>query len=100
MLGRVCRSSPPLLAPVLLRLPPHLGFLLLSQSGDRRERYADALRFDTMPSGSILQAFYASEPELAERIRKALAVRGRPGIRVIAKQFGVSPMTVQNVARC
>jgi hypothetical protein len=38
-------------------------------------------------------------PELAERIRKALAVRGRPGIRVIAKQFGVSPMTVQNVAR-
>jgi len=53
-----------------------------------------------MPSGSILQAFYASEPELAERIRKALAVRGRPGIRVIAKQFGVSPMTVQNVARC
>jgi DNA invertase Pin-like site-specific DNA recombinase len=39
------------------------------------------------------------KPELAERIRKALAVRGRPGIRVIAKQFGVSPMTVQNVAR-
>jgi hypothetical protein len=27
-----------------------------------------------------------------------LAVPGRPGIRVIAKQFGVSPMTVQNVA--
>jgi DNA invertase Pin-like site-specific DNA recombinase len=39
------------------------------------------------------------KPELAERIRKAMAVRGRPGIRVIAKQFGVSPMTVQNVAR-
>ena len=39
-------------------------------------------------------------PELAERIRKAMAVRGRPGIRVIAKQFGVSPMMVQNVARC
>ena len=37
--------------------------------------------------------------ELAERIREALAVPGRPGIRVIAKQFGVSPMTVQNVAR-
>jgi len=37
--------------------------------------------------------------ELAERIREALAVAGRPGIRVIAKQFGVSPMTVQNVAR-
>jgi hypothetical protein len=27
------------------------------------------------------------------------ACPGRPGIRVIAKQFGVSPMTVQNVAR-
>jgi DNA invertase Pin-like site-specific DNA recombinase len=38
-------------------------------------------------------------PELAERIRQAMAVPGRPGIRVIAKQFGVSPMTVQNVAR-
>ena len=35
---------------------------------------------------------------LAERIREALAVPGRPGIRVI-KQFGVSPMTVQNVSR-
>ena len=38
-------------------------------------------------------------PELAHAIRTALAVPGRPGIRVIAKQFGVSPMTVQNVAR-
>jgi hypothetical protein len=37
-------------------------------------------------------------PELAERIRQAMAVPGRPGIRVIAKQFGVSPITVQNVA--
>jgi DNA invertase Pin-like site-specific DNA recombinase len=37
--------------------------------------------------------------ELAKRIRQALAVPGRPGIRVIAKQFGESPMTVQNVAR-
>jgi hypothetical protein len=36
---------------------------------------------------------------LGKRIREALAVPGRPGIRVIAKQFGVSPMTVQNVAR-
>ena len=38
-------------------------------------------------------------PALAKRIREALATPGRPGIRVIAKQFGVSPMTVQNVAR-
>jgi len=39
------------------------------------------------------------KPELAERIREALSVSGRPRIRVIAKQFGVSPMTVQNVGR-
>ena len=39
------------------------------------------------------------KPELAERIRDAKTVPGRPGIRVIAKQFGVSPMTVQNVMR-
>jgi len=38
-------------------------------------------------------------PELAGRIREALAVLGRPGFRVIAKQFGVSLMTVQNVSR-
>jgi hypothetical protein len=31
-------------------------------------------------------------------IRQVMAVPGRPGIWVIAKQFGVSPMTVQNVA--
>ena len=38
-------------------------------------------------------------PALEKRIREALATPGRSGIRVIAKQFGVSPMTVQNVAR-
>ena len=38
-------------------------------------------------------------PALEKRIREALATPGRPGIRVIAKQFGVSPMTVQNLAR-
>ena len=40
-----------------------------------------------------------TKSELAKAIRDALAVPGRPGIRVIAKQFGVSPMTVQKVAR-
>jgi DNA invertase Pin-like site-specific DNA recombinase len=39
------------------------------------------------------------KPELAQAIRDALAVPGRPGIRVIAKQFGVSPMTVQTVGK-
>ena len=38
-------------------------------------------------------------PELEERIRKALATPGRPGVRVIAKQFGVDPGTVQRISR-
>jgi hypothetical protein len=33
----------------------------------------------------------ARAPELEERIRAALAVPGRPGVRVIARQFGVNP---------
>jgi DNA invertase Pin-like site-specific DNA recombinase len=39
------------------------------------------------------------KPELAQAIRDALSVPGRPGIRVIAKQFGVPPMTVQTVGK-
>ena len=38
-------------------------------------------------------------PELEQRIKKALATPGRPGVRVIAKQFGVDPGTVQRVSR-
>ena len=38
-------------------------------------------------------------PALEERIKKALATPGRPGVRVIAKQFGVDPGTVQRVSR-
>ena len=38
-------------------------------------------------------------PEMEERIRKALATPGRPGVRVIAKQFGVDPGTVQRISR-
>jgi DNA invertase Pin-like site-specific DNA recombinase len=37
-------------------------------------------------------------PELEERIRAALAVAGRPGVRVIARQFGVNPGTVQRIS--
>ena len=43
--------------------------------------------------------FPSFQYKLEERIREALAVPGRPGIRVIAKQFGVSPRTVQNEPR-
>jgi DNA invertase Pin-like site-specific DNA recombinase len=35
---------------------------------------------------------------LEKRIREALATPGRPGVRVIAKQFGVDPGTVQRVS--
>ena len=38
-------------------------------------------------------------PELEQRIKKALATPGRPGVRVIAKQFGVDPGTVQRISR-
>jgi DNA invertase Pin-like site-specific DNA recombinase len=37
--------------------------------------------------------------ELEERIRKALATPGRPGVRKIAEQFGVDPGTVQLIRR-
>jgi hypothetical protein len=33
------------------------AFLILSQSGERPERYIESLRFDTMPSSPILQAW-------------------------------------------
>src|SRR5262249_23440562 len=38
-------------------------------------------------------------PALEKRIREALAPPGRPGVRVIAKQFGVDPGTVQRISR-
>jgi hypothetical protein len=34
-----------------------------------------------------------------KRIREALATPGRPGVRVIAKRFGVDPGTVQRISR-
>jgi hypothetical protein len=42
-------------------------------------------------SGSPLQ-HAPTEPHSRKRIRKALATPGRPGVRVIAKQFGVTPV--------
>ena len=38
-------------------------------------------------------------PALEKRIREALATPGRPGVRVIAKRFGVNPGTVQRISR-
>src|SRR5262245_33879732 len=38
-------------------------------------------------------------PEVEERIRKALATPGRPGVRKIAERFGVDPGTVQRISR-
>jgi DNA invertase Pin-like site-specific DNA recombinase len=37
--------------------------------------------------------------ELEERIRKALATPGRPGVRMIAERFGVDSGTVQRISR-
>jgi hypothetical protein len=36
---------------------------------------------------------------LEKRILETLATPGRPGVRVIAKQFGVNPGTVQRISR-
>jgi DNA invertase Pin-like site-specific DNA recombinase len=38
-------------------------------------------------------------PELEERIRKALSEPGRPGVRVVAERLGASPGTVQRISR-
>ena len=38
-------------------------------------------------------------PELEARIRKALAIPGRAGVRVIAKRFGVDPGTEERISR-
>src|SRR5262249_17730277 len=38
-------------------------------------------------------------PSLERRIREALAIPGRPSVRVIAKRFGVDPGTVQRISR-
>ena len=38
-------------------------------------------------------------PDLEKRIREALSKPGRPGVRVIAEQFGVDPGTVQRISR-
>jgi hypothetical protein len=55
---------------------------------------------DLVTAGKIRMGVFPSfQYKLEERIREALAVPGRPGIRVIAKQFGVSPRTVQNEPR-
>jgi DNA invertase Pin-like site-specific DNA recombinase len=39
------------------------------------------------------------DADLEQRIREALNAPGRPGIRVIAEQFGVAPNTVQRISR-
>jgi DNA invertase Pin-like site-specific DNA recombinase len=38
------------------------------------------------------------DPTLEKRIREALRAKDRPGIRVLAEQFGVSPGTVQRIS--
>jgi DNA invertase Pin-like site-specific DNA recombinase len=39
------------------------------------------------------------DPGKEDAIRAALSQPGRPGVRVIAKQFGVDPSTVQRISR-
>jgi DNA invertase Pin-like site-specific DNA recombinase len=39
------------------------------------------------------------EPELEAKVKAPLAKPNRPGVRVIAQQFGISPGTVQRISR-
>jgi hypothetical protein len=47
---------------------------------------------------SYFVSFRRPPPSKSE-FREALATPGRPGVRVIAKQFGVNPGTVQRISR-
>ena len=58
-----------------------------------------SLKIDLFLHQQALRPPHHQARELAQAIRDALSVPGRPGIRVIAKQFGVSPMTVQTVGK-
>jgi hypothetical protein len=40
----------------------------------------------------------ANCPGTRKRIREALTTPGRPAVRVVAKQFGVDPGTVQRIS--
>ena len=64
---------------------------LIQETGPRRAAQGRERRKATGP------ARISSETE--ERIRKAPAVPGRPGVRGIAKRFGVAPNTVMRINR-
>jgi hypothetical protein len=42
---------------------------------------------------------FADEAHVSRQSGSALSQPGRPGVRVIAKQFGVDPSTVQRIGR-
>ena len=56
----------------------------MSQSGERPERYIESLRFDTMPSSPILQAW--TKMVVANEIERRHAVVGK--LRAL-RPFGV-----------
>src|SRR5215468_12384455 len=76
------------------------GFFIFSQSGERPERYIESLRFDTMPSSPILQAWAKTvgpspsicslkrrpRPALASILR-SVALRTSTGSRRMSSPF-------------
>jgi hypothetical protein len=54
----------------------------------------------TRLSGELFCLGWPPEPPPSKsEFREALATPGRPGVRVIAKRFGVDPGTVQRISR-
>jgi hypothetical protein len=70
----VCPSKPclPQSYSASRRTASHAGFFILSQSGDRPDRYCESLRFETMPSNTISPSLcsrcsFSRRPGLSER---------------------------------
>jgi hypothetical protein len=62
-----------------------------------------AKRFRAAPTRLARALFWLGRSPIAlileKRILEAPATPGRPGVRVIAKRFGVGPGTVQRISR-
>jgi hypothetical protein len=62
-----------------------------------------AKRLRAAPTRLARALFWLGRPSVAltleKRIREALVTPGRPGVRIIAKRFGVDPGTVQRISR-
>ena len=79
------------------RTASQAGFLLLSQSGERPERYVENFRFDTMPSSPILQAW---ANQFAVRVLQVLVEpQAGGGLRTEEPAWPCAPPAVRAAGR-